>query len=175
MTLGEIMNESIKLSSKDVNDIEKHMDMYNRGKLDAEEVLSVIDEIIFGRPAAPGFKESAVNEAKYLDKLSGKELAKRMLKNKIFKPFAQEFAKMKIVTHADLQDTLPDWVPGKEIQMLFSESVNEGASTEEKRIVMMAVRKLAKYRGVSIEMAMNDLLRAADDVDRDIQKGKIKK
>ena len=112
MTLGEIMNESIKLSSKDVNDIEKNMDMYNRGKLDADEVLSVIDEIIFGRIAPPGFKESAVNE---------------------------------------------------------------GASTEEKRIVMMAVRKLAKYRGVSIVMAMNDLLRAADDVERDIQKGKIKK
>jgi len=112
MTLGEIMNESIKLSSKDVNDIEKNMDMYNRGKLDADEVLSVIDEIIFGRIAPPGFKESAVNE---------------------------------------------------------------GASTEEKRIVMMAVRKLAKYRGVSIVMAMNDLLRAADDVVRDIQKGKIKK
>ncbi len=54
-------------------------------------------------------------------------------------------------------------------------AVNEGASAEEKKIVMMAVRKLAKNRGVSIEMAMGDLLRAADDVDRDIQKGKIKK
>jgi len=60
-------------------------------------------------------------------------------------------------------------------EIMDEESVNEGASTEEKRIVMMAVRKLAKYRGVSIVMAMNDLLRAADDVDRDIQKGKIKK
>ena len=60
-------------------------------------------------------------------------------------------------------------------EIMDEESVNEGASAEEKKIVMMAVRKLAKNRGVSIEMAMGDLLRAADDVDRDIQKGKIKK
>ena len=59
----------------------------------------------------------SVNEAKYIDKLSGKELAKRMLKNKIFKPFAKQFAKMKIVTHDDLQNTLPDgvWNPNLNI------------------------------------------------------------
>ena len=60
-------------------------------------------------------------------------------------------------------------------EIMDESAVNEGASEEEKKIVMMAVRKLAKNRGVSIEMAMGDLLRAADDVDRDIQKGKIKK
>lgn len=60
-------------------------------------------------------------------------------------------------------------------EIMDESAVNEGASEEEKKIVMMAVRKLAKNRGVSIELAMGDLLRAADDVDRDIQKGKIKK
>jgi hypothetical protein len=60
-------------------------------------------------------------------------------------------------------------------EIMDESAVNEGVSAEEKKIVMMAVRKLAKNRGVSIEMAMGDLLRAADEVDRDIQKGKIKK
>ena len=54
------------------------------------------------------------------------------------------------------------------------ESVNEGYSTEEKRIVMMAVRKLAKYRNVPIDQSINDLLGAGQELERDIKKGKIK-
>ena len=56
-----------------------------------------------------------------------------------------------------------------------SESVNEGYSTEEKRIVMMAIRKLAKYRSVPIDQSVNDLLGAGAELQRDIKKGKIKK
>ena len=54
------------------------------------------------------------------------------------------------------------------------ESVNEGASTEEKKIVMMAVRKIAKYRSVPIDQSVVDVIRAAEELDRDIQKGKVK-
>ena len=54
------------------------------------------------------------------------------------------------------------------------ESVNEGYSTEEKRIIMMAVRKLAKYRNVPLEYAITDLLGAGQELERDIKKGKIK-
>ena len=53
--------------------------------------------------------------------------------------------------------------------------VNEGASTEEKRIVMLAVRKIAKYRSVPIDQSVVDVIRAAEELDRDIQKGKVKK
>jgi len=56
-----------------------------------------------------------------------------------------------------------------------NESVNEGYSTEEKRIVMMAVRKLSKYRSVPIDQSINDLLGAGAELQRDIKKGKIKK
>ena len=52
--------------------------------------------------------------------------------------------------------------------------VGEGASTEEKRIVMMAVRKIAKYRNVSIDVAAGDVMRAAKELERDIEKGKVK-
>ena len=59
---------------------------------------------------------------------------------------------------------------------MFGESViNEGYSTEEKRIVMMAVRKLSKYRNVPIDQSVNDLLGAGAELQRDIKKGKIKK
>jgi len=54
-------------------------------------------------------------------------------------------------------------------------SLLEGASTEEKRIVMLAVRKIAKYRNVDIKIAAGDVMRAAQELERDIEKGKVKK
>ncbi len=54
------------------------------------------------------------------------------------------------------------------------ESMNEGASSEEKRIVMLAVRKIAKYRSVPIDQSVVDVIRAADELVRDIKKGKVK-
>jgi len=63
----------------------------------------------------------------------------------------------------------------KKIIKMFNESINEGYSTEEKRIVMMAVRKLAKYRNVPLDYAINDLLGAGKELERDIKKGKITK
>ena len=63
----------------------------------------------------------------------------------------------------------------KKVIKMFNESINEGYSTEEKRIVMMAVRKLSKYRNVPIDQSINDLLGAGAELQRDIKKGKIKK
>lgn len=57
----------------------------------------------------------------------------------------------------------------------IEESINEGASSEEKRIVMLAVRKIAKYRSVNIKTAVVDVMRAAQELERDIEKGKVKK
>jgi hypothetical protein len=59
--------------------------------------------------------------------------------------------------------------------MIKKPSVNEGASTEEKRIVMLAVRKIAKYRNVPINQSVVDVQRAAEELERDIKKGKVKK
>ena len=53
--------------------------------------------------------------------------------------------------------------------------INEGPSSEELRIVMMAVRKISKYRNVPIDQSINDVLNAAEQLQRDIKKGKIKK
>jgi hypothetical protein len=39
---------------------------------------------------------------------------------------------------------------------------------------MLAVRKIAKYRGVPIDQSVVDVQRAAEELERDIQKGKVK-
>ena len=54
------------------------------------------------------------------------------------------------------------------------ESVNEGASTEEKRIAMLAVRKQAKYRNVDLATAIQDQIRALEELQRDAKRGKLK-
>ena len=54
--------------------------------------------------------------------------------------------------------------------MIKYESVNEGASTEEKRIVMMAIKKIAKYRNVPLNVAVVDTIRAAEELERTIKK-----
>ena len=42
--------------------------------------------------------------------------------------------------------------------------LKEGASTEEKRIAMSAIKRIAKYRGVDEDEARNDLIRAAKEL-----------
>ena len=59
--------------------------------------------------------------------------------------------------------------------MKLMDIMNEGASSEEKRIVMLAVRKIAKYRNVDIRTAAGDVYRAAMELERDIEKGRVKK
>lgn len=53
--------------------------------------------------------------------------------------------------------------------------ISEGYSTEEKRIVMMAVRKISKYMNVDLKTAMMYVLGAGQELQRDIEKGKVKK
>ena len=67
------------------------------------------------------------------------------------------------------------YVYGFNESVINEESVNEGYSTEEKRIVMMAVRKIAKYMNVDIKTAMGYVLGAGQELERDIKKGKITK
>ena len=50
------------------------------------------------------------------------------------------------------------------ISMLSEDTLEEGASTEEKRIAMRAIKSIAKYRNVSNDEARNDLIRAANEI-----------
>ena len=58
---------------------------------------------------------------------------------------------------------------GEKVEKLV-ESVNEGASTEEKKIVMMTIKKIAKYRNVPLDVAVVDVIRAASELERTIKK-----
>ena len=130
-----------------------------------EEKYTLIDPK--GNPAGTGTKLQANQRQK---KLGGSKKgyfvvpAKKALKaRRTLEKYKFDFKNPK------LQDLMSDlYFEG------VDESVNEGYSTEEKRIIMMAVRKLAKYRNVPLEYAITDLLGAGQELERDIKKGKIK-
>ena len=126
-----------------------------------EEKYTIIDPK--GNPAGTGTKDQANKRQK---KLGGSKKgyfvvpAKKALKaRRTLEKYKFDFKNVK------LQDLMSD---------LYFESVNEGASTEEKRIVMMAVRKIAKYRNVPLDYAVGDVIRAGQELERDIKKGKVK-
>ena len=48
------------------------------------------------------------------------------------------------------------------------EPLDEGASSEEKRIVMSAIKKIAKYRNVPMNQAVTDVMRAAQELEKTI-------
>jgi hypothetical protein len=78
------------------------------------------------------------------------------------------------LTTTDIQFPTGEVEVSRQKRVKLKESVNEGASTEEKRIVMMAVKKIAKYRNVPLDYAVGDVMRAAQELERDIKKGKVK-
>jgi hypothetical protein len=65
-----------------------------------------------------------------------------------------------------------EWGPEKDVDITAQEigkraamiGLEEGSSTEEKRIAMSAIKRLAKYRGVSDSEAKADLLRAVKEL-----------
>ena len=57
-------------------------------------------------------------------------------------------------------------------EVLEEIGLNEGPSTEEKRIAMLAVRKQAKYRNVDLASAIQDQINALMDLQRDVKRGK---
>ena len=56
-----------------------------------------------------------------------------------------------------------------------TEAITEGFSTEEKRIVLLAVRKLMKYKNIDINLAAQYVVGAAEELKYDIDKGRVKK
>ena len=52
--------------------------------------------------------------------------------------------------------------------------VNESASTEEKKIATRAIRSIAKYLNRDLALSAQYLINAAEEVKKDIEKGKIK-
>jgi hypothetical protein len=96
-----------------------------------------------------------------------KEKAKKAIIDHHHKVKAQE-KKMK-----DAENQMMKGLGNEKID-LDEGSINEGPSTEEKRIAMLAVRKQAKYRNVSLEQAIQDQINALEELKRDAKRGKLK-
>ena len=80
-------------------------------------------------------------------------------------PIADKYGDMLNVVDAEI---------AKEKTMMGLEegALEEGASTEEKRIAMRAIKSIAKYRNVSNDEARNDLIRAANEIG-DLKEGQL--
>ena len=132
-----------------------------------------------------GYIEESVNELSDKD-IKKAEHIRKFMPGFVGPKFAKKASNEDILAFADLQDKeaeiynskiKPIRDAKKKLQKKYriKESVNEGYSTEEKRIVMMAVRKIAKYMSVDIKTAMRYVLGAGQELERDIERGKIKK
>jgi len=174
--IEESVNEMQVVNKKTGKDITRHVLDLLKGKIDKKKFEKLT-----------GLKKESVNEAvsktlKYRSRIGGD----------IFIEIEEDPAgifvdvRMKGRTYNALLSTTDIEYPSGHINVTprvknipikesVGESVNEGYSTEEKRIVMMAVRKLAKYRNVPLDYAINDLLGAGKELERDIKKGKITK
>ena len=122
-----------------------------------EEKYTVIDPK--GNQKGVGLKMQAASMAK---KMGGEKAGYFVVPNKNALKARRALEKFKgDFKNPKLKDMMAD---------LFYESVNEGASTEEKRIVMMAISKIAKYRNVPLHVAVDDVIRAANELERTIRK-----
>lgn len=145
-----------------------------------------------GRVSAKKLLQSVVNGE--TDRVEGIKLSKEMAQSFLdwqrMSPYGKKYGDLPfnmlfkaafnwgLHRHADKKSKEYKDLEAKAKQMAKQpkgESVTEGASSEEKRIVMLAVRKIAKYRNVDIKTAAGDVYRAAMELERDIEKGKVKK
>ena len=188
MKLKNLLKESIGIGELPSSKLMKM-------KVSAKDMLESVgeDDVNEARVSAKKLLQSVVNGE--TDRVEGikmsKEMAQSFLDWQRLSPFGKKYGTLpfnRLFTaafswglhrHADKKSKEYKELEAKAKGMFKarrSESVvTEGASTEEKRIVMLAVRKIAKYRNVPIDQSVVDVQRAAEELERDIQKGKVKK
>lgn len=128
-----------------------------------------------GNVMGQGMKDQAAKLAK---KMGGEKAGYYVIPVKNALKARRALEKFKFdVNNPKLKDIMSDLyfeeVEGNKSMKLTS--IMEGYSTEEKRIVLMAVRKIMKYMNVDIKTAMNYVLGAGQELERDIEKGKVTK
>ena len=146
-------------------------------KITREALKAIVKETMIEESEYQEFFKRALEKAgKSIPSMSDEE--KKAFFNKIEKTWKGRGAKKEEVSElSDAQKKLPPALQKaieKKDGKKKDESVNEGVSTEEKRIAMLAVRKQAKYRNVSLESAIQDQINALMELKRDAKRGKIK-
>ena len=188
MKLKNLLKESIGIGDLPSSKLMKM-------KVSAKDMLESVgeDDVNEARVSAKKLLQSVVKGE--TDRVEGikmsKEMAQSFLDWQRLSPFGKKYGDLpfnRLFTaafsfglnrHADKKSKEYKELEAKANQMFKARRgesvVTEGASTEEKRIVMLAVRKIAKYRNVPINQSVVDVQRAAEELERDIQKGKVKK
>ena len=146
-------------------------------KITREHLKNIVKETMIEESEYQEFFKKALEKAgKSIPSMSDEE--KKAFFNKIEKTWKGRGAKKEQVSELTAaQKKLPPALQKaieKKEDKKKDESVNEGVSTEEKRIAMLAVRKQAKYRNVSLESAIQDQINALMELKRDAKRGKIK-
>ena len=148
-------------------------------KITREALKNIVKETMIEESEYQEFFKRALEKAgKSIPSMSDEE--KKKFFNNIEKTWKGKGAKQEQVSElTDAQKKLPPALQKaiekkEDKKESVEESINEGPSTEEKRIAMLAVRKQAKYRNVSLEQAIQDQINALEELKRDAKKGKIK-
>lgn len=99
-------------------------------------------------------KEKGEEPKKEIKEITGKEVANRMRKIYVMKPFADKVAKMKTVTRDDLEKILPDYVDGKYLKQVLSEEEIDEAKLPRQLMnpkkEMMVVKMVGKSHKVVV-------------------------
>jgi len=148
-------------------------------KITREALKNIVKETMIEESEYQEFFKRALEKAgKSIPSMSDEE--KKAFFNKIKKTWKGRGAKKEQVSElTDAQKKLPPALQKaiekkEDKKESVEESINEGPSTEEKRIAMLAVRKQAKYRNVSLEQAIQDQINALEELKRDAKRGKLK-
>ena len=148
-------------------------------KITREALKNIVKETMIEESEYQEFFKRALEKAgKSIPSMSDEE--KKKFFNNIEKTWKGKGAKQEQVSElTDAQKKLPPALQKaiekkEDKKESVEESINEGPSTEEKRIAMLAVRKQAKYRQVSLEQAIQDQINALEELKRDAKRGKIK-
>ena len=148
-------------------------------KITREALKNIVKETMIEESEYQEFFKRALEKAgKSIPSMSDEE--KKKFFNNIEKTWKGKGAKQEQVSElTDAQKKLPPALQKaiekkEDKKESVEESINEGPSTEEKRIAMLAVRKQAKYRNVSLEEAIQDQINALEELKRDAKRGKIK-
>jgi len=144
-------------------------------KISKDRLKEIVREVMVEESEYQAFFKKALEKAgKSIPQMSDEE--KKAFFNKIEKTWQGKGEKREQVEELTAaQEKLPPALKKAIEKKEKNESVvNEGASTEEKRIAMLAVRKQAKYRSVDLATAIRDQIRALEELERDAKKGKLK-
>jgi len=153
---------------RDQNDEEVPMPMDDEGRPLGEMDRNDPKDEIERRAAMIGLEEGTATDrflqsvaSNLAKQMRGKAASRTTLKNRLNSmPLANRIAPDELEKIIDY--TMQEM--GLEEGIDKNISLDEGASTEEKRIAMSAIKRIAKYRGVSNDEAKNDLIRAANEI-----------